>query len=261
MEQQKLFKGRDRRRKGWFWLDNDYLNGYARFFGAIGTAIYVSLCRHVDNETQKCFPAQELIAEENNIGRRTVGQYIKVFEKYHILSVEREKDPRTKKWLNNVYTLLDKTEWIKPEKPLKGKRKVVHKQTSPMESQKQTDTEPQANNDESHRQPLPNKETHIIKTHIKEGTQGVPELNVLIELFKSVNPSYERLFSNTTQRLALTRLVEKYGDEKVKNMIDYLPKSNSEKYAPTITTPLQLEDKLGQLISFINKSSNKNQII
>ena len=88
MEQQQLFKGRDKRRKGWFWLDNDYLNGYAQFFGAIGTAIYVSLCRHSNNETQKCFPAQKLIAKENNIGERTVRQYIKIFEQYHIISIE-----------------------------------------------------------------------------------------------------------------------------------------------------------------------------
>ena len=108
MTQQNLFKGRDKRKRGWFWMDNEYLNGWAKHFGAIGTAIYVSLCRHADNESQKCFPAQELIAEELGIGIRTVQKYIALFKRYYLISIERERDPRTKKWRNNIYTLLDK---------------------------------------------------------------------------------------------------------------------------------------------------------
>ena len=57
----RTFEVRDRREKGWFYIDNEYLNGFAKHFGAIGTAIYVSLCRHADGE-QKCYPSQKLIA-------------------------------------------------------------------------------------------------------------------------------------------------------------------------------------------------------
>ena len=66
-------------------MDNEYLNGYARIFGAVGTAIYVSLCRHSDNETQKCFPSIKLIAEELNISKSTVIKYIKSFEKFNLI--------------------------------------------------------------------------------------------------------------------------------------------------------------------------------
>ena len=72
MIQEQLFKGRDRRKKGWFWMDNDYLNGYAKYFGAVGTAIYVSLCRHADNDTQECFPAYKKIAEELGLVEKTI---------------------------------------------------------------------------------------------------------------------------------------------------------------------------------------------
>jgi len=88
-------------------------------------------------------------------------------------------------------------------------------------------------------------------------TSGVAGLNLLIEKFKQVNPSYERLFSNKTQRAALERLVKKHGREKIENMIDYLPKIFGKPYAPVIFTPYQLENKLGQLISFIKKNVNK----
>ena len=156
MEQkQYLFKGRDKRKKGWFWMDNEYLNGYGRIFGAIGTAIYVSLCRHADNETQQCFPAQKTIAKELKITDRTVRKYLRLFEKYHIISITKEKDTITKRWRNNVYTLLDKKEWLKPEE--------IFSSGKPEENN--NIKEPKARGTRR-----PNKETHLYinKTHIAD---------------------------------------------------------------------------------------------
>jgi hypothetical protein len=109
------YKIRDQRKKEWFWIDNEYLNGYGKFFGAIGVAIYVSLCRYANNKTQQCFPAQKRIAEDLNISDRAVRKYLKLFEQYRIICVEREKDKNTMRWKNNVYVLLDKSNWIRPE--------------------------------------------------------------------------------------------------------------------------------------------------
>lgn len=104
------------------------------------------------------------------------------------------------------------------------------------------------------------------KTIGQAATPSVAGLNDLIELFKPINPSYERLFANTTQRSALERLVKKHGQEKILWTLNILPKTNSMKFAPTITTPIQLEEKLGMLISFINREKlkaedNKNSIV
>ncbi len=140
----KSFKIRDRRNKGWFYLDNEYINGYGKIFGAIGTAIYVSLCRHADNETQRCYPSMELIADELWISRNTVAKYIKLFEKYKLIVCERERDSKTKKWINNSYYLLDKSEWI------------THAQPVSMDSHAQMTST-------SHAQPLSNKETQDTK--------------------------------------------------------------------------------------------------
>jgi len=259
MIQQQLFKGRDKRKKGWFWIDNDYLNGYAKFFGATGTAIYVSLCRHVNIETQKCFPAMKTIAEENNIGINTVKQYVKIFEKYHLLSINREKDPRTKRWLNNVYTLLDKTEWIRPEEPIKKKRVKSQSQSLAVGSQSQRNDEPEPKKDESQGHTMDNKETHSKETHIKDiATLSVADnINKLIERFKPINPSYEQLFKNTTQRKALERLVKKHGEEAIIKIIDILPKIFGKIYAPRITTPYQLEQKLGDLFAYLKERSEE----
>lgn len=83
----------------------------------------------------------------------------------------------------------------------------------------------------------------------------------MIELFKGVNPNYERLFGNKTQRSAIERMIKKQGREKVEGIINTLPETNGKQYAPVITTPLQLENKLGDLIIFIKKNKNNNKFV
>lgn len=85
------------------------------------------------------------------------------------------------------------------------------------------------------------------------------EVNDLIDLFKSVNPSWERLFAMKPQRKAVDNLVKKHGKEKVERMIKFLPKVVGKPYAPRITTPWQLENKLGELIAFIRQEQDKSK--
>lgn len=82
-------------------------------------------------------------------------------------------------------------------------------------------------------------------------------VNDLISGFKEVNPSYARLFAQIPQRKALERMLEQHGQEKMRGIIAYLPKSNASQYAPTITTPVQLEHNLGKLIAWAAKARDK----
>lgn len=96
-----------------------------------------------------------------------------------------------------------------------------------------------------------------------DATQGVATLNHLISLFKPINPSFERIYPNKNQRAALQRLVDKYGEENVEKMILALPEIVSKKFAPRITTPYQLEQKLGDIKLFLEQEkqiNNKYQI-
>ena len=74
-----------------------------------------------------------------------------------------------------------------------------------------------------------------------------PKTNDLLDMFKTVNPSWERLFANTTQRAAMERMVKKHGSEKMVWLMKNLPAINRTKYAPTVTTPYQLEMKLASV--------------
>jgi len=83
------------------------------------------------------------------------------------------------------------------------------------------------------------------------------EVNELIELFSAVNPSYARLFVNKAQRAAMERLLRKHGREKMERVIKSLPMTNRMRYAPVITTPLKLEERLGDLLAFMAKERLK----
>ncbi len=103
----------------------------------------------------------------------------------------------------------------------------------------------------------------------KENTGGLVEspikvgdgVNEIIELFAPVNPSWRRLFANRTQRGAVARMVEAHGPEKVRQAVDLACKVAGRKYAPTITTPVQLEERLGSLIAFARKQSSAPQVV
>ena len=87
-----------------------------------------------------------------------------------------------------------------------------------------------------------------------------PQVSEVIKLFEDINPAVAKMYGNKTQRASCQRMLEKYGIEKIQQLVAVLPKTNTMKYAPTITTPLQLEDKMAQLVAFIQKEQS-NQII
>jgi len=240
----KNFEVRDYREKNWYWQDNEYLNGYAKLCGVSATAVYLSLCRHADKK-QSCFPSIKLIAEEHNINERTVSRAIKVLEKYNIVKKEKTRT-KNGKWLNNSYILLNKKEWDKQPTPLE----------SPMDSHRTITTQPQDNNDtatplESPTNKTNHNKTNKKKTHIFAGKPAVNEINLLLKEFEVINPTIN--YGNKTQRKVLEDMLKKFGYEKLLNTIKYAVSVQSKQYAPTITTPYQLKEKMGALLIYYKR--------
>jgi len=84
-------------------------------------------------------------------------------------------------------------------------------------------------------------------------------INELIKLFEPINPSYKQLYKNKTQRAVLERMLKEHGD-KLTEMIKALEFINKQEYAPTTTTPLELEKNMGKLKAWSDRQKNK-QII
>ena len=80
------------------------------------------------------------------------------------------------------------------------------------------------------------------------------EIPLLIKEFETLNPASKRFYGNTTQRSACEFLIKTYGfDRIIKVVQSTLPKTNGLQFFPTITTPLQLQDKWIALESAIRK--------
>ena len=94
----------------------------------------------------------------------------------------------------------------------------------------------------------------LSKGKIKEESEPSSQIPLLIKSFELVNPASRNLYGNATQRKACQFLIDTYGLERVKTVIEKtLPRTNGLQFFPTITTPLQLQDKWASLESAVRK--------
>jgi len=98
------------------------------------------------------------------------------------------------------------------------------------------------------------KNYNIISSEQARGT----EINKLLKYFYELNPTFN--FGNTTQRKAIVEIISKFGFKKTEKTIQYAISIQGEKYSPTITTPIQLKNKLGDLLIFYKKNKQNSPL-
>lgn len=102
---EETFEVRDQREKEWYFTDNKFLNGYAKYVGIYAVGIYSSLCRHA-NKSQKSWPSINKICDELDIGKNSTIEGIKRLEFFGII-----KKIRVGKQCTNRYLLTKKSNW------------------------------------------------------------------------------------------------------------------------------------------------------
>lgn len=86
---------------------------------------------------------------------------------------------------------------------------------------------------------------------------GLDSCVKVIKAFEPVNPSVGRLYGMKAQRDASNRLIAQYSEEVLFPIIELLSTTNLMPFAPVITTPTQLEAKIGALQAFIAREESK----
>lgn len=81
----------------------------------------------------------------------------------------------------------------------------------------------------------------------------------VIDSFEEINPSYKKWYGNKTQRGAIKRLIETHTLDRILKVVKLLPSIKGKQYFPTITTPLQLEDKWASLEGAFIRLKNNGQ--
>ncbi len=94
------------------------------------------------------------------------------------------------------------------------------------------------------------------KENTKEINPVGEEINQIFSIFeKTINPTIN--YGNTTQRNAIETLISKIGFDKTAGAAKYAISIQTDRYAPTITTPIQLLNKYGELRGYYAKRNTK----
>lgn len=241
MEKEQI-KIRDWRSKERYFIDDIYLNEYAKLCGVYATAIYNSLSRHSNIHTQKCFPSVKSMAEQHSIDDKTVRKAIGILEEWHIITVLRKKDEKTKRQACNNYTLLDKSEWL----PSPKSRVEINHYPGGTQGKSRA-------NDIHHKD---NKDLMMTKNNELDEPEVRKDTDKLLNIFlREINPNIK-----ITNKLACTDamwLIKKYGLQELESLLAHVKKHKDDQYFPTIATPTQLRDKMIQLKNHINKNGGE----
>lgn len=172
---------------------------------------------------------RKALSLESGIPKSTVEDILKFLESQH--QIRQQK--------NTKFRLITIVNW---ETHQSSNIKSNNRATT---ERQQSDTNKKYNNEKN------GKKNTLIKKQIipitKTEEDWSEQSSLVGELIKEfsikVNPACKNYFTRPPQRKACVDLIETYGMEKVKKMIDFLPKNNSTPYLPKATTPLQLWEK------------------
>jgi len=215
-------------------------------------ALYFQMKRFA-GETGECFATEKTLMGKLKIGKKAYDKSLtylvdKGWVSYVGLTNGKTRPIKTYK-INNIWKMnTNHYRKISSESTVSSKK--ISAESKRDKCQKQHKISAESNIEE---EPIIRRTN---KEELAEQSSAV-SLNSIIDLFKEINPSYKKFFANTTQRGALERLVKQHGVKKVEWLLNVLPRTNTMKYAPVITTPLALENKLADLIVFIKKEQIK----
>lgn len=97
------------------------------------------------------------------------------------------------------------------------------------------------------------KETTTKETITKEiySGQSPQDIDKLIKVFSRINPTIK--WGNTTSRKSAANLIKRFGLENTLKMAEQIVGVQGKRYAPTCTTPYQMEEKLAQFKIYFDK--------
>jgi len=166
------------------------------------------------------------LSKESGIPESTIEDILKFLERQH--QIRQQKTTKFR-----LITIINWKEYQKSD--IKSDNKATTKQ-------QQSDTFKNVKNDKNN-----------ICTP-QSGDAG-NNINKLFGVFIKVNPGIN--FGHKNQRESAKWLIDKYGIEKTLAFAEAAVVAQGKKYAPTITSPTHLKEKLGELNVYYSKESNK----
>jgi len=183
----------------------------------------------------------ERIASQKKESEKVIRATLQELERFNLLT--RIKKPKDKggKWTGYNY-ILHETVIPKPSLP-----KAVGRESS------RTDNGEDISKQDYSKQDIVNntiiaKQSFADTEVVKEHSQDIQKM---LDTFYEVNPTLN--FGNKTVRAAALEMIKKFGAEKAINTAKFATSIQGQKYAPVITTPLELKNNMGKLLAYYKR--------
>jgi len=252
----KKFEIRDLRNGDWAWVYKAVISD--PHLSHADVRVY-SVLASFDNKNDDIFPSYETIAINANVSRRKALESIKRLVDVGYIKIEKGGGRK----LTNRYLLLKRPKGCifctVSKRVQKSTQKGAEINTKTVHSVHPINNNIYQDNNNNNNLLL-SKDNNKLQDKNLADKNGLI-VNKIIDEFKIINPSYKKFFANKTQRAAVGRLLQKMTAKQIITIIRSLKETNKKKYAPVITTPVQLEDKIASLMYFLQKEKNKGGYI
>lgn len=206
---------------------------------AITQVVFMWLCSYA-NKDGTCYPSRKTLAKDAGITIRTVDAHLKKLEEIGVIVKTSRSDENVSR--SNLYQIM-----LVEQNIHQGSAGNAPPPVQEMHH-------PRAGN--AHR--TISNELNNIELNNITSSSAASDVSEIIKLFESVDPKNRTNYGNITQRKAVTFLIEEYGKEEVCRRIEFLPRSNTMPFFPTITTPVQLKEKWVSLESAAQRHAKKD---
>lgn len=208
-------------------------------------AVLLAIASHAGDG--ECYASGATLAKEAAVKPSKVFSAIKYWEELGHIRVERKKGVGTA-----ITTTFDFAAPM-PEVAQVGGGTYAGSGTPPMPEVAQVPMPEVAHKEEPFKKNL-EEETTATSHDVADDIKRVFEV-----FYLGVNPGIN--FGNRTSRAAAEWLIRKYGVEKTIHMAEYAVSIARDRFAPVITTPYQLKEKLGQLAMHKQKNAAQTNVV
>lgn len=219
--------------------------GVIKGIDPLAQVVFMWMCMHMNGEGV-CFPSIGLLSAECGIkSRRTVQQKVNFLEEIGLL-IKTSRFSGNKQTSNEYQIIIGEKEETNDRGALNAQGEGCNECTEgvqEMHPRGAADAHKTITNEL-------NPENDIIATPGAAGQEN--EINKIFEIFYLINPTIN--FGNITNRKAVEAMIKRFGFDQTKRTAEYAIQVQGKEYAPTITTPYQLKEKLAQLKIYFEKS-------
>jgi hypothetical protein len=129
---------------GFTQVDNEIVERAAEI-GPTAFLVYAVLVKHVDNESQTCYPSATRLARSTGLTVRTIRKAIKTLESHKLISIKQRRNEKNAGFASNIYTILSPHKPSEPKAPTPSEPKaprVVNETTLPLVNETTQELDP-----------------------------------------------------------------------------------------------------------------------